>query len=216
MELEQVGKATEPIFMSQPPGEGEDLYVVERAGTIRVLGADGKLARDPFLDISADVNIEGESGLFSVAFAPDYAKSGLFYVAYAGLDQRLHLEEFQRVPGAAPAADPASRRSLLAIEHPNVIHWGGLVAFGPDGYLYFGTGDGAPLEGPISDAAQDLDTLLGKLLRIDPAPGAGPPVLDPGRQPARRQGGPRRGLRLRPQEPVALLLRPRDGRVHGR
>ncbi len=174
--LEQIGKANEPIFMSQPPGEDEDLYVVERAGTIRVLGADGK----PFLDISADVDIEAESGLFSVAFAPDYAKSGLFYVAYAGLDQRLHLEEFQSAPGAEPVADPASRRSLLALDHPNPIHWGGLVAFGPDGYLYLGTGDGAPPEGaPVSGAAQDLEDLLGKLLRIDPAPGQDLPYSIP-------------------------------------
>ena len=178
LELEPVGEAKEPVFLSQPPGEQDDLYVVERAGTIRVLDADGELARDPFLDIRSRVHTDGEGGLLSLAFAPDYAESGHLYVAYAGRDKRLHLEEFTRASGAEPAADPASRRSLLEIEHPNDIHWGGLATFGPDGYLYLATGDGGPLD-PISDVAQDLDSLLGKLLRIDPRSGEGTPYLIP-------------------------------------
>ncbi|MDQ3572553.1 MAG: PQQ-dependent sugar dehydrogenase [Actinomycetota bacterium] len=178
VELEQVGEAREPVFLSQPPGEERDLYVVERAGTIRVLGADGELARDPFLDIRARVDTEAEGGLLSLAFAPDYPRSGHLYVAYAGRDKQLHLDEFTRAAGPDPLADLASRRPLLAIEHPNQIHWGGLVASGPDGYLYLATGDGGPLE-PISDVAQDLDSLLGKLLRIDPSPGNGLPYSIP-------------------------------------
>ena len=165
--LEPVGEAKEPVHLAQPPEEREDLYVVERKGTIRVLDADGELDADPFLDIRPLVRTEGEAGMLSLAFAPDYAESGRLYVAYSGRDHKLHLDEFTADDAAA---DPASRRSLLEIDHPNDIHWGGLVTFGPDGYLYLATGDGGPLE-PISDVAQDLDSLLGKLLRIDPEGG---------------------------------------------
>ncbi len=169
LELEPVGEANEPIHLAQPPGESHDFYVVERKGTIRVLGADAELAVEPFLDIRPLVRTEGEAGLLSLAFSPDYAEDGRFYVAYSGRDHKLHLDEFT-VDDSRSAADPASRRSLLEIEHPNDIHWGGLVTFGRDEYLYLATGDGGPLD-PISDAAQNLDSLLGKLLRIEPTSG---------------------------------------------
>ena len=167
VELEPVGEAKEPVHLAQPPEERDDLYIAERRGTIRVLGADGELARKPFLDIRPLVRTEGEAGMLSLAFAPDYAESGRLYVAYSGRDHKLHLDEFT---ADGEAADLRSQRPLLEINHPNDVHWGGLATFGPDGYLYLATGDGGPLD-PISDVAQDRYSLLGKLLRIDPGDG---------------------------------------------
>src|SRR5919109_1520784 len=79
----KVASLREPIFLAQPPGETHDLYAVERAGTIRVIGPDG-VDKQPFLDIRQRVRTEGESGMLSMAFPPDYADSGLFYIAYSG------------------------------------------------------------------------------------------------------------------------------------
>jgi glucose/arabinose dehydrogenase len=167
-----------PYFVTAPPGDTDRVFVVEGAGTIRLVKG-GALQPTPFLDISEDVRFAGcgECGLLSAAFAPDYAASGRFYVQYTrdspvpGQDHHLVTEEFRRSAGDPDVADPASRRLVLEIEHFTASnHNGGQLQFGPDGLLYISTGDG----GDTPQNGQSLTTRLGKILRIDPegsAPG---------------------------------------------
>jgi glucose/arabinose dehydrogenase len=147
------------------------LYVVEKPGTIRRLTAKGA-ARQPFLDIQRrvkDTGKGGEQGLLSAAFAPDYAESGRFYVAYTDNRDAMRIVEFMRDPDNPGRADPGSYRLVLRIPQPTPKHHGGLVLFGPDGHLYIGSGDGGP-SGDPGNVSQNKRTLLGKLLRIDPLP----------------------------------------------
>lgn len=160
-------------------GTPQRLYVVEQAGTIRII-ENGKVLPEPFLDISARVESGGEKGLLSVAFHPRYADNGLLYVDYTTRrDGRLytHISRFRR---AAPLrADAASETVLLRIEQPYSNHNGGQLAFGPDGYLYIGMGDGGSANDP-HDHGQNLGSLLGKILRIDvDASGGGLPYVIP-------------------------------------
>jgi len=180
--LEQVGEFEAPVFLTQPP-DGGSLYVVERGGTIRELPEDGEPPREPVLDIHREVTTEGEGGLFSLAFAPDFARSGLLYVDYAGRDGAIEVVEYRADP-ASGEIDPRSRRGVLSIKHPNFIHWGGLLTFGPDDRLYAGTGDGGPAY-PIPDTAQNPRSLLGKLLWIDPRERSATPVVQGVRNPWR-------------------------------
>jgi glucose/arabinose dehydrogenase len=159
--VEQIGTAASPTFLTSEPRDGTRLYVVERAGLIRRLGAPGV-----FLDLSAQVSLGSERGLLSMAFAPDYATSGLLYVFHTDPGGDLTVAEYRRA--TAESADPASRRVVLVVEHstmPN--HNGGQLAFGPDGRLYISTGDGGGAGDPLA-SGQDLGSRLGKILRIDP------------------------------------------------
>ena len=177
-ELEPVGGTfAAPTFVTAPTGDGERIFVVEKGGRIWIVKAGVKLAR-PFLDISGPVqSSDYERGLLSMAFAPDYASSGRFYVYYTadavpgqrGLGD-LIIAEFGRSPNP-DVADPVER-VVLKITHPESNHNGGQLQFGPDGYLYIGTGDGGG-GGDPDDNGQNLNVLLGKLLRIHPLPGAG-------------------------------------------
>jgi glucose/arabinose dehydrogenase len=152
---------------------------VERAGQIQVLQDERRLAA-AFLDIRdlvlgvPDAGAGGEQGLLSVAFAPDYATSGRFYVAFTRGDGALEIDEFRRSASNALRADRATRRILLVIPHPGAKnHNGGQLQFDPaDGLLYISTGDGGALS-PPGEPARDLNSLLGKILRINPLP-AGP------------------------------------------
>lgn len=158
---------SEPVFVTGAKGEAGRLYVVEQGGRIQLVDG-GVPASTPFLDISADVGTDNlERGLLSVAFAPDYADSGRFYVYYTDLDGDVRIEEFRR--SADPnVADPASRRLLLTQEHSeNGNHNAGQLQFGPDGLLYAAIGDGGGAGDPNGNA-QNLGTLLGKIIRIDP------------------------------------------------
>ena len=164
--LEPLGSAAAPIFLTSEPADPNRLYVVERAGTIRRLGAPGI-----FLDITPQVSGGGERGLLSMAFAPDYASSGRFYVFHTDPGGDLTVAEYHRA--SAESADPASRRVVLVIEHSaQANHNGGQLAFGPDGYLYVSTGDGGGSSDPMANG-QNLGVLLGKVLRIDPRPAGG-------------------------------------------
>jgi glucose/arabinose dehydrogenase len=156
---------------------GDDrLFVTEQEGYVVVLKrkADGTF-RDGgvFLDIRDRVECCGEKGLLGIAFPPDYAESGRFYVTYAGAGHNWYLDE-RRVSRDDPdRADPAWRRSLIRIYKPRDFHWGGDMSFGQDGYLYIGMGDGGFDGGPndLGDPdgrGQDLGTIFGKFLRIDP------------------------------------------------
>jgi glucose/arabinose dehydrogenase len=150
-----------PDDLASTSSEPQRLYVVEQPGRIRVI-ENGKLLPQPFLDITSAVQSGGEQGLLSVAFHPDYADNGLFYVDYTDLDGNTRVVEFESSEGEAPAR----KRELLFVEQPYANHNGGQLAFGPDGRLYVGMGDGGS-GGDPENRAQDLDDRLGKLLSLD-------------------------------------------------
>jgi glucose/arabinose dehydrogenase len=181
VQLAQFGGQTfsSPYYVTGAPGDPARVFVVEGEGTIRLV-KNGMTQGAPFLDISGDVcssadGCGGESGLFSMAFSPDYPVSGLFYVFYTrdsavSTEQHyLRIEEFRRSAANPDAADPASRRIVLEIPHLEFTnHNGGQLQFGPDGLLYISAGDGGSAGDPNGNA-QNTGTLLGKLLRINPA-----------------------------------------------
>ncbi len=143
------------------------LFVVELAGAIRVV-KDGAVLTTPFLDLTGMVPTNGEQGLLGLAFDPDYATNGRFYVHYINLDGDAVIARYE-VSGDPDVADAGSAEPLLTIPRDGEYHNGGQLAFGPDGYLYVASGDGAT----GGDPSRRLDTLLGKILRIDVSgPGA--------------------------------------------
>ncbi|MER3418866.1 MAG: glucose dehydrogenase, partial [Chloroflexota bacterium] len=169
---------TAPLFVTGAGDGSGSLFVVEQAGRIRIVRA-GRLLATPFLDIADRVRSGGEQGLLGLAFHPGFGPAeDRFYVNYTDRAGDTVVSEFRR--SADPdRADPATERVLLRIDQPFANHNGGMLAFGPDGYLYVGTGDGGSAGDPF-DSGQRLDTLLGKLLRIDPEPGpAGPYTVPP-------------------------------------
>ncbi|MDT3682472.1 MAG: PQQ-dependent sugar dehydrogenase [Truepera sp.] len=141
------------------------LFVVQQGGMVRIV-KDGALLKDPFLDISDRTKSGGERGLLGLAFPPDYATSGHFYVYYTGTRGESTLSRFTVTPGNPDRADPTSEEILLTQEQPYSNHNGGQLAFGPDGYLYLGLGDGGSGGDPQGNG-QNLGVLLGKLLRLD-------------------------------------------------
>jgi glucose/arabinose dehydrogenase len=172
-ELLPIGTFSSPTYVTAPPGDGERVFVVQQGGRIRVVRNGATLATD-FLNITPLVLSGGERGLLSMAFAPDYPTSGRFYVYYTARAPtgQLTVAEYRR--SADPdVADLGSGRIVLTVPHDTYAnHNGGQLQFGPDGYLYIGTGDGGGGGDPFG-SGQRLDTLLGKLLRIDPLPGPG-------------------------------------------
>ena len=157
----------------------------------------------------------GEQGLLGLAFAPDYATSHRFYVDYTRKpDGATVIAEFRRSSAHARRASRGSFRQVLRIAQPYANHNGGMIAFGKDGKLYIGMGDGGS-GGDPQGHAQDMGSLLGKLLRIDPRDpdGSGPRHYSvPGDNPFRgRRGREARDLGARSPEPVALVVRPVDG-----
>ncbi|MGZ5346227.1 MAG: PQQ-dependent sugar dehydrogenase [Solirubrobacterales bacterium] len=192
--LEKVGSFHQPVHVSQPPGSDSPLFVVERHGTVRVI-VDGQVRREPFLDLRRQVKhtgFGGEQGMLSIAFAPDYAESGLFYVAYTDRRNALRLVELRRRPDDELRAEPRSARLVLRIPQPTTTHHGGLLLFGPDKSLYVGSGDGGPWGDP-DDVAQSKRSLLGKILRIDPRRGLRPGTVAPGADKPKSRRGKRDG-----------------------
>src|SRR5829696_5336604 len=163
--LEKLGDFEQPVYLTQPPG-GDDLYVVEQEGTIRIV-RDRQVLDTPALDIQDEVTAGGEQGLLSVAFPPDFQASQVAYAYYTGNDQDQYVVEFT-VAGDG-SFDRDSERQILHMDDFASNHNGGLLLFGPDGQLYIGTGDGGIANDPERNG-QDLDSLLGKILRIDPTP----------------------------------------------
>jgi glucose/arabinose dehydrogenase len=165
--LKRIGSFRSPTYVTAPRGDRQRLFVVEQGGRIRVVVRGRKLAR-PFLNIARSVLAGGERGLLSMAFAPDYAKSRRFYVYFTSHSGDIHIQEFRRSASSPNRALPGSRRNVLTIRHREFgTHNGGQLQFGPDGYLYAGTGDGGGAGDPHRHG-QSLRTRLAKLLRIDP------------------------------------------------
>ncbi len=169
----------DPVNVTNAGDGSGRLFVVERIGRIKIVDKDGKVKPDPFLDLTT-INPLGndvqtgfvEQGLYSVAFDPDFKTNGYFYVHYASLPFNGDgvIVRFTVDPGSPDVvtADRANETAkvILRIEQPYYNHNGGTIEFGPDGYLYIGSGDGG-WEGDPLQAGSDLTTLLGKILRID-------------------------------------------------
>jgi len=164
--LTQVAGGLEsPVHLTAPPGDSR-LFVVEQPGRIRVI-EDGELLPTPFLDIVSKVGSgQSEQGLLSVAFHPDYASNGRFYVNYTDRSGDTRVERYTVSAADPNRADEASAKLILAVDQPFSNHNGGLLLFGPDGMLYVGMGDGGS-GGDPQGHGQNRGTLLGALLRID-------------------------------------------------
>lgn len=173
VKLTRIGTFVAPTYVAQPAGDPRRLFVVEQGGTIRVV-RDGRVLRAPFLDIRRLVVSGGEQGLLSMAFAPDYATSGRFYVDYTDVNGNTRVVEYRRSANA-DRADPRSARLVLFQRQPQPNHNGGQLQFGPDGLLYVALGDGGAEGDPHGRVGngQNLGTQLGKILRIEPLPGGG-------------------------------------------
>ncbi len=155
-----------PIGFAHTDDRTNRLFVVEQGGRIRIVKS-GVVNPSPFLDISARISTGGERGLLGLAFPPDYARKGYFYVNYTNPAGNTVISRFRRNPSDADQADPASEQILLTIAQPFANHNGGQLAFGPvDKMLYVGMGDGGD-GGDPGNRAQNPAELLGKILRID-------------------------------------------------
>lgn len=143
------------------------LFVVQRAGAIRILNANGTINATNFLNLSSIISSGGERGLLGLAFHPNYATNGYFYVNYTQATTGATVIARYSVSTTNPdVADASSALVLLTIAQPFSNHNGGSLAFGPDGYLYIGMGDGGSANDP-NNSGQNINTLLGKMLRID-------------------------------------------------
>jgi glucose/arabinose dehydrogenase len=189
--LTPVGDFVSPTYVTSSPHDAHRLFVVERRGVVRLV-KDGVVQPAPYLDVSSSTTTGNETGMFSMALAPDYETSGLGYVVFSGVGtNEIHVEEFRRSAADPNVADPLSRRTVLTIPHAAALHFGGQLQFGPEGLLYISTGDGG--EGPHdpSNNAQNLGSLLGKILRIDPRGSNGQPYTVPAGNPFVGQPGAR-------------------------
>jgi glucose/arabinose dehydrogenase len=193
-EVISLGNFESPTYITVAPGETDLLFIVERAGVIRLLRNEAPVAQ-PFLDIRQlvlgrpDGAAAGDQGLFSLAFPANYHTTRRFYVAFTLANGALEISEFQRNAASRLRADASTRRVLLTIPHPgSPIHNGGQLQFGPDGLLYISTGDGGVLT-PLGEPARRLDNLLGKILRINPTPSGARPYTIPPSNPYVGRGG---------------------------
>ncbi|MCI0530092.1 MAG: PQQ-dependent sugar dehydrogenase [Nitrospira sp.] len=156
-----------PVFLTTPPGDNNRLFIVEKRGTIRII-KNGVLLGTSFLDINSLVSTGGEQGLLGLAFDPNYATNGRFYVSYTDTSGDSQIVRYL-VSSNPDIAQATADRVLLSIDQPFDNHNGGDIAFGPDGYLYIAMGDGGSGNDPQGNG-QDLTDLLGSLLRIDVSP----------------------------------------------
>jgi len=162
--LTEVAQLDAPIDLAVRPGD-DALWIAERGGTVRAVRG-GVVDPVPLIDLTGDTTTDGERGLLGITFSPDGAR---FYAYFTSREGDIRVDEWV-MEGAG--VQPASRRMLVSVAHPRSNHNGGTVTFGPDGLLYLGIGDGGGQGDPAGNG-QALDTTLGKILRIDPAPSGG-------------------------------------------
>ena len=181
-----ISPTAEPSVSSEPPRLGLELVAdgfempsgitgapdgallvnETQSGLVRVIERDGTVRRDPFLDLSDQIGVDGERGLLGLALHPDHASNGRFFVQYTrASDGAVIVSEFRRSANGI-SADPDSEQIVLTAQHPTAYHNGGQLLIGPDGYLYVGIGDGGSLGDSVGNA-QNRDVLLGKILRLD-------------------------------------------------
>jgi glucose/arabinose dehydrogenase len=161
-----------PVWAGMPAGSQGKLWIMEQAGKVWIVDlATGKRSDEPFLDIVKDVSRKGnEEGLLGLAFAPDFLKSGRFYVNFTDKEHFTRIVRF--TSENRTSTDPGTADVLLKFKQPYENHNGGCIQFGPDGMLYIGNGDGGAGNDPQKNG-QAMDTLLGKILRIDVSPKTG-------------------------------------------
>ncbi|MEY4672907.1 MAG: hypothetical protein RL148_691 [Planctomycetota bacterium] len=162
-----VSGLTSPLYLTSPRGDMNRLFIVERGGAIKIV-KDGALLATPFLNLAGTIVSGGERGLLGLAFHPNYAQNGYFFVNYTRSGDGATMVVRYQVSAANPdVANAASATTMLGpIAQPYTNHNGGCLQFGPDGYLYIGTGDGGSAGDPSCNA-QNPQSLLGKMLRID-------------------------------------------------
>ena len=165
VKVTRVAPLSQALAMAVRTGDPQ-LYVAQKSGQVRALGG------TTVLDLGGEVSTGSEQGLLGLAFSPDGA---LMYVNYTDRGGDTHVVEYAFAGGRA---DPATARELLFVDQPFANHNGGNLVFGPDGKLWIGLGDGGSRNDP-RDNAQSLDTILGKMLRIDPRPSGGQPYTVP-------------------------------------
>lgn len=177
----EIARMGQPIAMGWRPGD-PSLYIAEKTGRLRVL-REGALDPNAILDLSGEVSQGGEQGLLGLAFSPDGKR---LYLNFTNREGDTRVVEFTM---SGSSVDPASRREVLQVDQPYANHNGGHLAFGPDGLLYIGLGDGGSGRDP-HDFGQSLETLLGKMVRINPAPTGGSAYTIPADNPFRDRGRP--------------------------
>jgi glucose/arabinose dehydrogenase len=173
--VEVVAKGFErPVWVGAPSPTKDRLWVIEQAGRIWIIDAkSGERQPQPFLDIVSQVSREGnEEGLLGLAFAPDFASSGRFYLNFTDKDHHTRIVRLTAQGPDFTRADPAAMETLLSYKQDFQNHNGGWIDFGPDGMLYIGNGDGGAANDP-KQRAQAMDSYLGKFLRLDVSPKTG-------------------------------------------
>lgn len=171
---------TNPVDIVAAADGSNRLFVVEQAGRIRIVAADGSVESTPFLDIRDRVRSGGEQGLLSLAFPPDFATKQHFYVYYTNQAGNIVISRFRLTAGVA---DPSSEQIILTVPHPQFSnHNGGKLAFGRDGYLYISIGDGGGGGDPFNNA-QNPQLFLGKILRLDVESSTSAPYAIPSSNP---------------------------------
>ncbi|HSL92754.1 MAG TPA: PQQ-dependent sugar dehydrogenase [Candidatus Limnocylindrales bacterium] len=166
-----------PVGVTHDGDGSGNLYIVEQSGRIKLV-KNGTLQAAPFLDISTRVLSGGEQGLLGLAFPPGYAVKQYFYVNYTRVPDGNTVIARYRLAAGSESADPGSEEILLLVSQPFANHNGGQLAFGPDGFLYIGMGDGGSGGDPQNNA-QNPASLLGKILRIDVESGVVPYAIPP-------------------------------------
>jgi glucose/arabinose dehydrogenase len=172
--LLEIGTFHDPLYVAGAPADPSRVFVVQRSGQVMLM-LNGRAQASPFLNVATSIYTGGsdEQGLLGLAFPADYARSGLFYVSYTIANNDVRIVQYRRSAADANLADPSSARVLMTIDHHNYSnHNGGQLAFGPEGDLYIGVGDGGSEDDPENNG-QNTDTLLGKILRVSPAPVGG-------------------------------------------
>lgn len=185
----QVAKGLKrPVFVTNAGDNSNRLFVIEKPGRIRIIKS-GLLLAEPFLDMTKVVEANGnEQGLLGLAFHPDFETNGRFFVAYTAKDDANTVAEYRVASPGSDTADPTPVRVLFSIPDEYSNHNGGMLAFGPDGYLYISTGDGGSGGDPDGNG-QNLNALLGKILRVDV--GGAAPYAIPASNPFANRSGAR-------------------------
>ena len=156
---------SKPVQLVDPDDSSGRMFILQQTGQILIL-RDGEVSENPFLDIADQVSGAYEQGLLSMATHPRFAENGTFFIYYTDLDGNTQVERWHLSSGDPDRADPASAQTVLTVEQPYPNHNGGLLLFGPDGFLYIGLGDGGS-GGDPEGHGQNTATLLGSILRID-------------------------------------------------
>jgi glucose/arabinose dehydrogenase len=179
----------QPLFITPVPGNTSQLYVVEQSGQIRLV-ENGQVLSEALLDVGSLIGSDPkpEQGLLGLAVHPNFQQNGYIYINYT---DTLGDTQIVRYTVKSNRADPASAKPILSVDQPRSNHNGGMLAFGPDGYLYIGMGDGG-IKGDVDGYAQSLENLLGKILRIDVNNGD-PYAIPPG-NPFSGAGGAKREI----------------------